>query len=1285
MPTSASSSAQSDVSGLKSYANIDAVLPSSPEAERLTPLPASQSTAASPVETSTDSHQTPGSNPNATSSNGMSPHAVQYAGVDEFVPYDDEDYLLNTDFNYFQEPASPGEEQVTSASTVNSRWGPSRQSTGLATQSSQLLSPELSDAPSPETPREYPGASNKPKFFSAAAMSRESTHETNASSTQAPFTAQTPVTMGSTAHISPDPSQSFGQANAPRVQVESWSRGDSPARADHPATPLRRKRSRTSQSSSHLAPDQDSSQEGSHDDSIESQQAHQQTTSHQTRSGLDPLFRQQLNEEPIMSLTEQTEKQEVEKKNEEVSNWLSTSEVGLSGGLTPPDLLSGFQERSSGHSRLRARSTAGGARQLQVDALGIGQGLRAAYDRQIPGPGILLDEPSGEEDDDEATGSYAESAPASVDGQDIKAETKAELHPPEEGVYHPEEAHPWVDPIRLPPHPNFAAQPGTSNAAMMRFTLRARDVEAVSRVATWGTGARRSSDGDLEKVFGSGGLFSRLSISKDRTREPEEDKTEWRNFKETVEQAASRILPKRIPSTSRRKRSEPTRPATRDSGFREQGRNDSLSDIREKRDSLGALRRFSSANKRSPRLNTTAKIASTTGITTLGASASVSSSAAASPTTAMKGPFKFARERLSRHSSQDNGAQNLTSLLAQQGGLPGGGLQGPNVASPPVDEVGSPVEERDEAEEEEAETQQIEEEQAAPEKEAGKGVAMDLAPQHDMIIPTFDGFKTNIKNVNPRLPPFLIERLGQEQLRRYKKLVEFKVKHAQAKANGNCESRSFCVDQGANVVYHPAKGGQKEPKALLANAEEDEDEEAMADGVITEATFPQGVPMPPVKRLPAEFECPLCFQVKKLQKPSDWSKHVHEDLQPFTCTFPQCPDPKSFKRKADWVRHESERHRQLEWWRCAEEGCAHQCFRRDNFVQHLVREHKMPEPKAKAAQPSAHKKAVRGPAKGKARGGAAGAGGKLPTPADVPLEDKVLLMVETCRHETPKSAIDEPCRFCGNVCNSFKKLTVHLARHMEQISMPVLDLVNAKDVTPETIVSPIENRLPQAMPLSAAAAEMPPFARAGLSTSPYDRAAAAGLDPGLPELVGGFAQLQASAAFHPAPSYANMVPPSWSNADAMVSLPAETAPLYNTGGALPQQNWMPQNTTYAGERGAPYNGLVSMPGAAANVDAFGAMNGGASATLNPSYSPPGGLMMDAGMDRGGLSPAAYGVSAAGLSPSHSGGAMHVGYSQAPSQSIEYAGGGGGGGGHSQPSQHSHQQQHQQHQQQYYGY
>jgi hypothetical protein len=198
---------------------------------------------------------------------------------------------------------------------------------------------------------------------------------------------------------------------------------------------------------------------------------------------------------------------------------------------------------------------------------------------------------------------------------------------------------------------------------------------------------------------------------------------------------------------------------------------------------------------------------------------------------------------------------------------------------------------------------------------------------------------------------------------------------------------------------------------------------------VVAAPFPPGVPSPPVPRLPAEFECPICFKVKKINKPSDWTKHVHEDVQPFTCTYPDCTEPKSFKRKADWVRHENERHRHLEWWKCNQLDCTHTCYRKDNFVQHLVREHKMPEPKLKSL---------------KGKNGANDAGDGLSRVET----NKVWHIVDACHTETKKLPNSEKCRFCGATCSSWKKLTVHLARHMEAISLPILDLIRDDSVLP---------------------------------------------------------------------------------------------------------------------------------------------------------------------------------------------------------------------------------------------
>lgn len=292
----------------------------------------------------------------------------------------------------------------------------------------------------------------------------------------------------------------------------------------------------------------------------------------------------------------------------------------------------------------------------------------------------------------------------------------------------------------------------------------------------------------------------------------------------------------------------------------------------------------------------------------------------------------------------------------------------------------------------------------------------------EYLEPTYESFQKRIRDRETRIEDFLLERLVKEQLHRYKYLVDLKVDHAQARKNGQCSSGTLCIDSVQFREAHdvsaekPGSGGEKE-------------EEGPESGYPVEvALFPPGVPPPPVKRLPAEFECPFCYTVRTFQKPSDWSKHIQEDVAPFICTFSNCPEPKSFKRKADWVRHENERHRQLEWWQCNKEGCMHTCFRRDNFVQHLVREHKMAEPKPKAT------------------GNASTRGPERVTSTKHSAEEQVIKTVDTCRRETTRNSVDEPCRFCGTRCNSFKKLTVHLARHMETISLPILDLVSRYDV-----------------------------------------------------------------------------------------------------------------------------------------------------------------------------------------------------------------------------------------------
>lgn len=317
-----------------------------------------------------------------------------------------------------------------------------------------------------------------------------------------------------------------------------------------------------------------------------------------------------------------------------------------------------------------------------------------------------------------------------------------------------------------------------------------------------------------------------------------------------------------------------------------------------------------------------------------------------------------------------------------------------------------------------------------------EGLGVEVGPGED-IVPTYQGFQHHILRLNPGLKDsngYLVERIAHQMIVRFKNLQQMQVKHKQSVAKGSCPSGMLCVVQGGAAKAIDSRGDIRSVDPLSSHPDvANTGDLTPLEGAINDSSFPKGIPMPPASSLPAELECQLCFATKKFQKPSDWTKHVHEDVQPFTCTWDRCRDPKMFKRKADWVRHENEGHRHLEWWRCDVDECRHVCYRRDNFLQHLVREHKFSEPKVKTK--AAIKKA----------GGA----------------DPTWQKVDGCHVETSVRPQAEPCRFCGKTFPTWKKLTVHLAKHMENISLPVLRLVAGSELHQDTIISPVQDPPPR--------------------------------------------------------------------------------------------------------------------------------------------------------------------------------------------------------------------------------
>ncbi|KAH4991982.1 hypothetical protein HBI38_193420 [Parastagonospora nodorum] len=892
----------------------------------------------------------------------------------------------------------------------------------------QLISPAITNNSSPIVgndgstfqPMHYPGAYHTSTPPNQHAQIPQSTPGTQM---QSPALTNSP-SNNATVNIKP----LRRHLTSPIVRVEHYSRDDSPSRSDN-SRPLSKRSHGSRPSASHLSPyppDESTDEEEDVHEQVRVQpvvRSHERNedgswqTSHISRqAGINPGDRQAMGDAWVPSLGELVEQHAKQEKKLVVQEWLTKSEVGSEAGdtATGSDNLGSSNLLVPHAGRRRAKSTNDMHRHGPQSNFGLG--VRTDFsqynDASIPGPGVYIDERSEYNDyDDEDDESAAPESPAAAVDVRASQEDTSYFPPAKESVsIIGTIVKPWVDVPSQTSNASTRYQPPTSNAAMMRFRLRAKDVESASLAAT--VGSRRLSESDLGSVRAAPGVA--------RLIEPDPKKSKERQRRPSF---LDNILPKRAPANRapanllKRKGSIPVQQPSSETAL-----DKTKEPIMEKPKRIGSWGR-----PKSPRVDTNLSNHSREG-------APPSANGLSANNT---GPWYHGARNVikrSRSRSDIGKSPGLKELMTQHGGPPMPMLASPLADTEATKPTAQPSPAGDDNEDE-------------PE-----AVQMDLQVRTDPIIPTYEGFRTHARRLNPRLADYMVERITQEQMRRYKRLLEFRVKHMNAVKNRNCASEGFCTDLGGEAKQLPPKAGNKDADAtfigfqVTAPGGSEEDGDPLPEGVVQANQFSSGIPLPPVKRLPAEFECTLCFKVKQFYKPSDWTKHVHEDVQPFTCTFPNCGEPKSFKRKADWVRHENERHRQLENWTCQIADCNHTCYRKDNFVQHLVREHKIAEPRQRTRQGSNKE--------------AAAADQGSPFQVNISgitnsaLED-IWSIVERCRRDTAKQPKDEPCRFCGNICTSWKKLTVHLAKHMEQISMPILTLVEQKQLNADSIISPV--------------------------------------------------------------------------------------------------------------------------------------------------------------------------------------------------------------------------------------
>ncbi|KAJ5339130.1 Zinc finger C2H2 [Penicillium brevicompactum] len=672
-----------------------------------------------------------------------------------------------------------------------------------------------------------------------------------------------------------------------------------------------------------------------------------------------------------------------EERNEDITSWsVCVSQANSEAGTPSPP-----QPRPHIPRRLRARST-GDHPLKQEDYFNL---QTRTMDRPFLGPGVLVHESSDELSENESVGTYSNETSAEVDDPERYDRSTPEVYSSLTPTKADESIrlYPWHDPPRDSAPRTHAMQPDSSTDAMIAFEKRVRDLETASLAATV----------DNNSIFNVTTSFENFSLGERGNREQPKKRTSL--LKRPFQQASSML--KRQASEMSLSQSSTYPPLQRDA------------EDQQLKQSYTPRNPFSNRrHSRSPSLSN-ALMAMTSQIASVGGSQSVQAvSPAPSPNperSSLNLP-QFPGRGRSRSEIPRPTSPGLINLMTAHGGPPVPNITSPRVSSDADQTPGSTFLGPDAG--------GVEDEHDA-DASNNKGLVMDFPAIQSLPVPTLEGFKSQIMQLNPRLEPALIHRLAHEQDRRFKVLVGLQQKHAHAVANHSCKSGNFCFALGGKETplqdtKAPAETKAGQNQFHVSNFTNGHEQGyAIGEGTVAAAQFPPGVPLPPVSRLPARFECPICFQVKTFTKPSDWSKHVQEDVHPFTCTFPHCTEPKSFKRKADWVRHENEKHRHLEWWTCAFPDCSHTCYRKDNFVQHLVREHKMPEPKTKkgTTEPNGRR--------------------------DQNVE-RIWQKVEECRHETKQAPQSEPCRFCGNVCSEWRKLSVHLGKHLEQLAMPVLRL-----------------------------------------------------------------------------------------------------------------------------------------------------------------------------------------------------------------------------------------------------
>ena len=229
---------------------------------------------------------------------------------------------------------------------------------------------------------------------------------------------------------------------------------------------------------------------------------------------------------------------------------------------------------------------------------------------------------------------------------------------------------------------------------------------------------------------------------------------------------------------------------------------------------------------------------------------------------------------------------------------------------------------------------------------------------------------------NFRVAKYLSERLGKANTRRRQLLRSYKARHKEAIAmdeslndlkpvtstmeGGSTRAPAKILDLKSAAVYHAMESQTAVPttKTELSQAgevEQDEDQFSQtSDGTSTNHTMRIHFPSPPTGNGGGPFKCPYCCNIIRVESHQDWKyvgnyvlsfygilnifhrRHVLRDLQPYVCTFLDCPKADVlYNSRREWFDHEVQLHRG--GWYC--DPCSETFSQKALFQEHIKVRH----------------------------------------------------------------------------------------------------------------------------------------------------------------------------------------------------------------------------------------------------------------------------------------------------------------------------------------------------------